>query len=283
MNLKPLTLLPEIFYQCDQSTRRDLFTGSVISENGYVERLITRVTDAAKRMAIPATCFTRALNQKESRKTGCDAMVVFRLGPLARIGMFEAKWPRISIPGYPWDAFQKGTKKSHFSDQISRQGAWLDSAAIWELIIVEQELGKQPSDYDALGSTCAWHTVADFLILNRPTDETLWTNEALSILNALQAFFTVTADGSSVRNIGDVIRSLLFTIPGKPCIGNKPLVGGRIHCVIEDSVILSSSEASLEVKLPCSVAQSNQATLSEPMSSLGITHFFLIDLTHLIE
>ena len=112
-----------------------------------------------------------------------------------KVGLFEAKWPRLSTHTNCWDSLQKSTATSHFDSQLDRQHG-LMSFAIWEMFYSEEPYGANPL-FPQFGSSCVWHSDA-FAVSSVRNHATPWDDTELTLLL-----------GNYTNGIGHVVTSIL--------------------------------------------------------------------------
>lgn len=97
------------FYQIDRKCRDDLSKGMIISERDYVSRFTTfAMYPYGPFLKFPVFWLAKTLPQPLETEFGCDGVIVFKKGNVAKIGMFEAKWPRMQKSSKtPWDDNKK--------------------------------------------------------------------------------------------------------------------------------------------------------------------------------
>lgn len=179
--------MAEVCYLLDVSSRLELSDEIITSERDYVSNLTKAIRD------IPKNSFSRTfpflflqkryihsqqLKGPHERAFGCDAMIMIRTNTFLKVGLFEAKWPRISKK-YDWDYINKKSGISHFSDQLKRQKHFSKAFAIWEMFLTELPPGSaMPSGFDKYGSTCVLHDEA-FLFDSKRGSSTPWNTADL--------------------------------------------------------------------------------------------------------
>ena len=141
------------FYRVDTECRDELRIGDITCEEDYVSNF-TRALRKEFRNRLHLV--SRTLPKTQESKFGADGLIIFRYGNKVKIGIFEAKWPRIST-SYSWDRCKKPSGLSHFSSQLSRQRLWRRQFAIWEMFFNEEINGVWSPPFDHFGSSCLWH------------------------------------------------------------------------------------------------------------------------------
>lgn len=204
--LAPPNLI-EIIVECaewaDRLVRADLIKGFIVTENDYTSNFTGALRREINSRSIPGlVAHTQVLTPAVERKTGTDACIIFRNRDSFKVGLFEAKWPRLSTHTNCWDSLQKSTSKSHFDSQLNRQQALLGSA-IWEMFYSEEPYGANPlfPDY---GSSCVWHADA-FAVSSARTQTSPWTDTELTGLLTTKK-----------HCIGHIVRSICECTEGKP-------------------------------------------------------------------
>lgn len=218
MKTSPLIhTVSSLVYLADMTSRREL--GRVIGdERDYVSAFATRIRDQAYRLGLHAYYHARGARPDEEKTFGCDAMIILRFDGGYKVCLFEAKWPRYGS-SHKWDYQQKSSKQSHFSDQIRRQHNWRETAAIWEMFLLE-ERSFHPSLYgfDHWGATCVWHELAWNHVQKRGLDP-LWDDAVLSELVK-----SVPKDYLD-KNQGVNVREMLLKV--SKCKAGKLLTAGK--------------------------------------------------------
>ena len=81
---------------------------------------------------------------------GCDVAIIFKSGNEVKIGMFEAKFPRLNKSRDDWD--NKNTHKiSRFTSQLERQNRWENDVVIWEMFFNDKKVGNTFHQYAKIG------------------------------------------------------------------------------------------------------------------------------------
>lgn len=170
-------------FKADMRARIDLNKGNVISEPDYTTNFTTTFRRSVEDLDIPGLDATiRLLGKSDEQAFGADACIIFKNGRDCKIGMFEAKWPRLSIPNYRWDQLQNKTNQSHFDSQIFRQRLLSPKITIWEMFYCEFPLTLQPSYMTTSGSACVWHDDAYNFASNRALISLPWIGSELQSL-----------------------------------------------------------------------------------------------------
>lgn len=209
-------LISELFYDLDANVRQDLYHGRIADERDYVSRMVTHFNYPfgifnkyiVNRIKFQSKWFARVNSGREEQKFGCDSMIIFKVDDNVKIGLFEAKWPRvIKNPKHLWDYNQKTTKTSHFTDQIKRQGNWTKQAAIWEMFFYEEMPRTRSATFDTNGSSCIRHHFAQALVSKTPSLQNLWDNNDLTTL--IKSAQTTNYNGSNETNIKEIVFDIL--------------------------------------------------------------------------
>lgn len=192
----PNALVAKFCYRVDRNCRKDLFLGNIVNEGDYVSNLMYRLRTFFLLKLGRVRIFSRTLNLSLESLFGCDAIIIFKKKESVKIGMFEAKYPRvISNPTYNWDKISSAGL-SHFSDQINRQHFISTDIAIWEMIFLESYPGTPYKSFDLYGSSCIWHQDA-FDYMNRHSKRHIkWDNSDLNLLltNSCTNLYNVVLD-----------------------------------------------------------------------------------------
>lgn len=170
-------------FKADGRARVELSNSDIGSEPEYTANFITTFRRSVEDLDIPGLKATiRLLRKSDEEEFGADACIIFNNGTDCKIGVFEAKWPRLSMPDYRWDKFQGKTTQSHFDSQIFRQRPMFPKIAIWEMFYCEFPLALQPPYMPASGSACVWHDDAYNFASNRIHKSLPWTDSELKWL-----------------------------------------------------------------------------------------------------
>ena len=167
----------------DREARSDLSRGYIRNEDDYTSNFtgaLRRIINSNSHTGLQAVSLL--LQPSEERKSGTDAAIILVRGGKSKIALFEAKWPRFKTTNYKWDYPQTASGKSHFSDQLARQGKYCGQFAVFEMFYCEYELGAQPSFLQADGSTCAWHTDAQTFQSKRNSADAIWKQTELQTM-----------------------------------------------------------------------------------------------------
>jgi hypothetical protein len=197
-----------VVYTIDFRCRRDLCTRTLNNEPQYVAALTTRIRDYLECLGVPALCHAQALPATQERLLGCDAALLFHLNEGIKVGLFEAKWPRLLTSRYSWDRAQGGTGVSHFTDQLSRQSRVASHVAVWELLMLEACPGQYHVGFDIWGATCLWHSEADAFNHTRSSPQAVWSQ-----YDARGLARSVTRHR---KNLGTCVRRLVECSVGSP-------------------------------------------------------------------
>jgi len=186
----------------DRLVRSDLIKGFVVTENDYTSNFTSALRREINSRGVPGlAAHSQVLTPVVERKTGTDACIIFRNKDHFKVGLFEAKWPRLSTHTNCWDSIQKSTSKSHFDSQLGRQHA-LSGPAVWEMFYSEEAYGSNPM-FPMYGSSCVWHADA-FAASSARAQTKPWSDAELA-----------TVLGASKRTIGDIVRSVCECIEGQ--------------------------------------------------------------------
>ena len=221
----------------DREARSDLVIGHISGENDYTSNFtgaLRRIINSYSQTGLRASSFV--LNNASEQKLGCDAAIVLQSNKECKIGLFEAKWPRITKPHYGWDGTQTSKGLSHFTDQLDRQAIALKKFpfAIFEMFYCEADFGKQPSFMMSDGSTCVWHEEAVSFNDGRPNREAIWDNVDL------KSFFKPTK-----KAIGEILAEICFCNKGKP-LGFFDVEDMRQEFSLPNNILLIEGGTDLE-------------------------------------
>lgn len=177
-----LQFLIQAAHWADREVRTDLQLGYIAGENDYTSNFtgtLRRKINAANMTGLQATSFV--LNAALERQFGADACIVFANDTEFKIGLFEAKWPRLTTRVDYWDALQRSSGISHFDSQLARQAVLLPRFAIWEMFYMEHPFGAGPPRFPMHGSACFWSKDVQPVSAGR-TQTSPWTDAELLAL-----------------------------------------------------------------------------------------------------
>jgi hypothetical protein len=204
----------------DRLVRADLIHGYIAGENDYTSNFTSAFRREINSRSINGVyAHSQVLRPTSERKYGADGCIIFRNPTHFKVGVFEAKWPRLSSSLMNsktikhWDSIQKSSKISHFDSQIQRQSAWANFA-IWEMFYFEEPYGAMPSLFPKLGSSCVWHIDA-FKAYQQRTNAKVWSNYELCNLLPKHV------------SISDVVQLMLQCKQGVPIIIDKSLLSDK--------------------------------------------------------
>jgi hypothetical protein len=187
----------------DRLVRADLINGFIVNENDYTSNFTSAFRREINSRDIPGiSAHSQVLTPSVERKTGTDGCIIFRNKNHFKIGIFEAKWPRLSTHTNYWDSLQKNTAISHFDSQIYRQKNFTN-LAIWEMFYCEEPY-KANSLFPPFGSSCVWHSDAVAVSLAR-NQATPWSDTELTSMLR-----------NSGNDIGSIVSSILECKQGHP-------------------------------------------------------------------
>lgn len=168
----------------DRLTRAELSSGVIVSENDYTSNFTSALRREVTARNIPGLkARIQVLSSAVERGNGVDGCIIFSNSHEFKVGMFEAKWPRLSSKAKSWDSLQKSTGGSHFDSQIARQKlAAKHGIAVWEMFYSEHSFGEQPTFMQSEGSSCVWHKFASEASLMRENPSRPWTDGELEKL-----------------------------------------------------------------------------------------------------
>lgn len=179
----------------DRLVRSDLISGFVVSENDYTSNFTSALRREVNSRNLPGiSAHSQVLTPRVERKTGTDGCIIFRNTNHFKVGLFEAKWPRLSTHINYWDSIQKSTGKSHFDSQLDRQSS-LTSYAVWEMFYCEEPYGQNQL-FPQYGSSCVWHS--DAFVASSARNQTVpWDDTELTTL--------LTANGTDIEHVVESI------------------------------------------------------------------------------
>lgn len=200
----------EVIVSCafwaDGLVRADLIEKVIVSENDYTSNFTSAFRREVNARAIKGLkARIQLLDGSQERSFGADACVIFENNSHSKVGVFEAKWPRLRTHSDCWDSRQKSTGRSHFDSQLERQRQLRPQVAVWEMFYCEFPFGLQPSYMPDHGSACAWHDDAyEFMQTVRGQSDP-WQDWELVGLLEMRAL-----------TISDVVREMCQCTQGHP-------------------------------------------------------------------
>lgn len=251
-------------YYIDSICRKELYLKNITSERDYVSNLATHLRFPLGPFFPFKFAHARTLQQGLEQKFGCDSIVIFRKNGEAKVGLFEAKWPRyFFVPSYKWDSL-KSNGNSRFSSQIIRQRNWSRSGAvIWEMFFNESKPGVVNTPFDQFGSSCLLHKDANYYFTTyKKSSSILWNNNDLvSILPLAMSF---------KRIVFNILRCNY----------------GKIFTVEKNSINIKSKVKDEEYKIPIYSKETGpfgmeDSTIRDFMEETGIDNYIIIDLSEI--
>lgn len=198
--------ITECAHWADRLIRSELIIGEVVSETDYTSNFTGAFRrEINSRHVEDLTAKIQVLNPASERKYGADGCIILQNKTHFKVGLFEAKWPRLRTQKNAWDSIQKSSGDSHFHSQLSRQQPYSKYAAIWEMFYSEFPFFDQPPGFPDEGSACLWHSDAFTASVSRTNMAMPWNDTEL--LGALDAKGT---------NIADIIEQICLCLAGTP-------------------------------------------------------------------
>lgn len=181
-----------LFTDIDNQCRSELRAGVIVSEPVYVATFAARIRDLLR--ASSWGCYAQVIEPTLERKLGVDGIILFRHGNQIKVGLFEAKWPRITQANYGWDQLVDGV--SHFSSQILRQRTFSKSAAIWEMFLNEGPDGEASPPFKYHGNSCSLHNNAFDHVRSAGLIHSRWTTRDLQahLMTSCVSIYSVIYD-----------------------------------------------------------------------------------------
>ena len=180
LNIHDSNLIASICYKIDMYCRIDLSNGSITREPDYVSNLASHLRHPFGPFFRFSIASAATLASSLETTFGCDSIIIFTKGNYAKVGLFEAKWPRyFNNPNYRWDS-PNTSGNSRFTSQIERQNLWTKSGAfIWEMFFNESMPVKN-RPFDEIGSSCLTNFDANQYMSSHIASPTqLWDNSDL--------------------------------------------------------------------------------------------------------
>lgn len=198
------------FARIDAEMRKQLHENSIVSERDYISNFTSNLRNELFRVA-NVHLHSQTLPPGLEQKSGSDGIIIFKSGDNYKIGLFEAKHPKIFdlatstvLANVTWDQIESKHNISHFSKQLHLQHLWVNEIAIWEMFLNNGPSGFECPPFDAYGSSCVWHKEAYNFMHNNHLVFKPWSTSHLKIL--LRA---------SNQNIYNIIFSILSCKNGR--------------------------------------------------------------------
>lgn len=242
MALFPPNIIKEIVrcaYWADRLVRADLIEGLVVSENDYTSNFTSALRREINARALPKLrARIQVLNPSAERKMGADACIVLENDAHYKVGIFEAKWPRLSTHVNSWDSIQKSTGDSHFHSQLCRQHVHASKLAIWEMFYCEAPFLTQSAHFPDYGSACVWHDAAYSATMARSSSKSPWTDADLGALLK-----------GNHRSIGEIIEGICSCKVGEPMpVDGYTSAFGKVQAPYQALVISYSTRRQQETR-----------------------------------
>jgi len=208
--------IAKLFRFFDATCRHDLATHRIISERDYVSNLAThirypfgalctnRLADHGRQLTnvwpCPGPRFISVTSAPNIEQVyGCDGIIIFSSdlgtrGTLHRVGMYEAKWPRLhphtaailnKWDDIGWRPLTRKKKprppqvfKSRFTNELLRQLPLARAGVVvWEQFFCQLEVLRQNLEFRRFGSTCVLHEQALAYLVAQPA---LWPSPEIT-------------------------------------------------------------------------------------------------------
>ncbi|WP_267400506.1 hypothetical protein [Pseudomonas sp. GM_Psu_2] len=190
----------------DKHVRGELVRGLIAGENDYTSQFTGIFRRDIESRNIPGlSAQIQVLKPRPERHFGADACIILKSDTHFKIGIFEAKWPSLSLGKKYWDSFKKFISSSRFSSQLQRQNRYWPDFAIWEMFYSEYPYFAQPSCMPDEVSACVWHDDAYRFMRANVRSSITWNNSHL--ISLLEAVGPLT--------IGDVMQSMCACTHGR--------------------------------------------------------------------
>jgi len=257
-------ILSELCYAIDSICRNDLWLEQITSERDYVSNLLSHFRFPLGPFSKCSLVKAKTNPNNIEQIFGADSMIIFKLQDGVKVGMFEAKWPRlIKESNYAWDSFiTSGTSenkgKSRFTTQLKRQLDNKNSGIVfWEQFFIEEKPGVSSNGFDKLGSSCILLNDAHkCFIKNKGSDETIkWSNSD---------FPELLKKG---KNIQQIFEQILLCKLGK----KMKVKDGKIQ-------LLKSNEMEIPIIESEGLNKDNIEAIKTFMKENGIINYLSIDL-----
>lgn len=252
-------LLSSIIYFIDSEIRKDLNRGHITDENDYTSNLCSRIRNIGLNNFFKIQSFK--CNKSQESRFGCDGIILFKLKDFIKVGLFEAKWPRVSRI-YQWDKLN--SKESHFHSQLNRQRKWSNTAAIWEMFYNELPVGDKYWNFDRYGSSCVWHELALIYDSNFIKSNQIWKNEDI-----IELFWTRPFSFFN-RHYGNNLRYIILDMLS--CKKGKP-----ISLDNETNYFYLEGEED-KIKIPLPKTDGYEDRIKEFLNSMGLTNYLYFDI-----
>jgi hypothetical protein len=267
--------------------RQELRAGILVSERDYVTALSCRIRDKFSGLGI--NCHSQTLIPRLEQENGVDGIIIFKSGTQAKVGLFEAKRPQVTVEDYKWDYLtSKGL--SHFSTQIRTQHKWLGKIALWEMFFNEAAVGFKSPPYDYIGSSCVSHQTAYKFMQDQGLIFQPWTTDELKILlkgqciNFYQIIYSIISCDSGLKfevekkenkviitsryDPFDTLNNVFLDFPYSPSVGGY---------FITPDMLRNFRFYSLEIPLPSDENQ-NEEQIRQFMITNRLSSYTFIDM-----
>lgn len=226
----PDYIVAKYCYRADKKCRKELYIGNIANERDYVSNLMQLIRSFFLFRFWRHKIYAYVLNGSLEQQFGCDAIIIFKKKNKVKIGMFEAKYPRvINDPSYSWDKLNKTTRLSHFSEQIEKQHLIFSDVAVWEMFFLEEDSGIAFPPFDLYGSSCIWHQDAHNYMNTHGKRTVIWNNSDLNSLlkknctNLYQIIFDILCCKKGVKKDINLSSNIIRIEKGKNNYVDIPL------------------------------------------------------------
>lgn len=212
----------------DRLIRSELISGIIVTENDYTSNFTAAFRREINSRSVPGLkAHSQVLTPTAERQIGADGCIVLMNNKECKIGVFEAKWPRLQTTSSSWDSLQKKSKLSHFDSQIQRQSNYAHLFAIWEMFYLEEPFLSRPHEFPPFGSSCIWHSDAATSSTKR-SQKNIWTDaELLALLKSVKV------------SIAEVLQSICECNKGR-LLPNQKLNGFIAELGFPDEILVIS-------------------------------------------
>ena len=209
--------LSNFIYEVDKICRKDLSKNIIVSERDYVSQFCALIRfPNGIRSPKNKFLFAATIPGTIERKIGCDSIIIFKIGDMFKIGLFEAKYPRYPSVN-PKINYQHWDKDGRFNEQIRKQRIFhikYPQIVIWNQFFDNGTIGTKRNPFiDLYGSSIITHSDVFNYLNNKPSlNNKHWKKRDLNL--ALSRY------GINIRKL---IEKIITCQLGKPLnpIGNS--------------------------------------------------------------
>lgn len=177
---KTARVVATFFRDVDELCRKDFSKEFIVSERDYVSMFSNLIRHPLGIFSSGNFAHVQTFNSVTEQLIGCDGIIIFKLGEIAKIGVYESK-----VIKKEWDTLNS-KKESRFTTQLDRQNSivFIKSIAVWEMFFNKEKFSSPlPLPFFNDFSTCIKHEDAfNFLSTKRTTRNGKWSYKELENL-----------------------------------------------------------------------------------------------------